>query len=70
MFTHTLRCEPFGELSGVEKHELTRSLLGGLCVWGGGGGVRRGYLSTPLTGNRLTQTFDFSGPAGAAAAAL
>lgn len=36
---------------------------------GGRGGVRRGYLSTPLTGNRLTQTFDFSRPAGAAAAA-
>lgn len=31
------------------------------------GGVRRGYLSTPLTWNRLTQTFDFSGPAGVAA---
>lgn len=28
------------------------------------GGVRRSYLSTPLTWNRLTQTFDFSGPAG------
>lgn len=37
---------------------------------GGRGGVRRGYLSTPLTGNRLMQTFDFSRPAGAAAAGL
>lgn len=38
-----------------------------LGVRGVVGGVRRGYLSTPLNGKRLTQTFDFSGPAGVAA---